>query len=273
MSNKQLDLGLIDTQEKAYILGLQKADGAKNNGSIGLKISDLSLLESISNSFKLRQPRTYGPREDRLSSNGFAKLAMGRFSSWFRKNLGNDYSLIPVMEAELTWHFIRGFFDGDGCISLENRYMNAHPDGAIPGEFHLLFNHRENADFIADFISKELEINRPKVFEINGLGTIPIYKIRWSGTKQLEKIRHRLYLNATLCLDRKKFLFNQIKSTFKGAGASKGGIAASKIRWVNQRENRNCLYCQNPFSVTVSSKQRFCCSRCGYDNRKRRPPE
>lgn len=273
MSNKQLDLGLIDTQEKAYLLGLQKADGVKASGSIGLKVSDLSLLESISDFFQLKSARVYEARPDRLSSDGFARLAMGRFSSWFKKNLGNDYSLIPGMNAELTWHFIRGLFDGDGCVSLESRYQDAYPDGAVPGEFYLLFNYAENAHFIADFISKELGINRPKVLEIYGMGLTPIYKIRWAGTKQLEKIREHLYLDATLYLDRKRFLFDQIKSTFRGAGSSKGGAATAKIRWAHQRENRNCLYCENPFNVTLSSKQRFCCSRCGYKNRKRRPPE
>lgn len=274
MANKQLDLGNVDSAEKAYLLGLQKADGSKPSGSIGLKIDDLELLKSLSLTFNLRDPKQYEAQDNRLSNKGFAKLAMGRYSHWFKRILGKDYSLLPDLDSSLMWSFIRGLFDGDGCISLDKRYTKKFPEGAVPGEFYMLFNFRENAETVAKFISKEANVNLPTVTTKYGMGDVPVYKIRWSGTKQLESIRALLYTDGTLFLLRKKHLFDEIRSTFRGAGSSAGGKAAALKRWKNQREDRECVFCHLTFNITKSNQQRFCSTNCGYMNRRKcRPSE
>ena len=118
----------IDTQEKAYILGILYADGNnfskyKKRISIGLHKNDKELLEKISQILNSNRPLQY-------SQNSYILHISGKNISEQLTNLGcvPQKSLIlkfPTEEQvprELHSHFIRGYFDGDGCISYGKCY-------------------------------------------------------------------------------------------------------------------------------------------------------
>lgn len=113
----------IDTKEKAYWLGFLYADGCISNRgvSLSLKESDVKTLQDF---------KTFLNSTHKISYRNKTKSVGISISSWKLvedlKNLGlygnKAYRLVlPVLEEDLYSHFIRGVFDGDGCISKNKK--------------------------------------------------------------------------------------------------------------------------------------------------------
>lgn len=115
----------VDTIDKAYFLGLLYSDGYVNSGGFYLSLceTDLSILEV----FK----KTIGYSGDiKTKSNGnekhciqkhlnihSSKLAKSLISLGCVQNKTHILKYPSFLNEKLTSHFIRGYFDGDGCIS------------------------------------------------------------------------------------------------------------------------------------------------------------
>jgi len=123
----------IDSQQKAYFLGLMITDGTvhhkRDEATIGLSETDIDVLKQISNI-------VYGEEIIHLydvigSSTRCAKL--GFYGKTFKDNLIlngcppqktflTEYS--ATIPDHLHSHFIRGLYDGDGCIYIgKNRVV------------------------------------------------------------------------------------------------------------------------------------------------------
>lgn len=131
---------VIDSEEKAYWLGFIMADGAitKNckNGidnrlSIILKLSDIEHLKKFQKSIESNQKIITKTVTSKGHSSEICELRFNskiicddlmRFGVTSNKT-GKE--LIPSLSEELVHHFIRGFFDGDGCIYRNGKYLNA----------------------------------------------------------------------------------------------------------------------------------------------------
>ena len=120
------ELEKIDTQEKAYVLGLYYADGyviydkerSCYFSGIGLKNTDEELLNSIQSKLPifLIQSTRNNMLVLRLNKKKACEDLMknGVFLSKSGKN--KDKVVFPNISPSLYSHFIRGFFDGDGSI-------------------------------------------------------------------------------------------------------------------------------------------------------------
>lgn len=122
----------IDTQEKAYFLGLLWADGTnsleKHCIEIGLQERDKHILEQMlvimGADYQLRCIKSKYP-------GGQDIYRVSLFSTHMSNRL-NEIGMIPNKSLVLTFpiciphhlisHFIRGYFDGDGYISHNNDY-------------------------------------------------------------------------------------------------------------------------------------------------------
>lgn len=112
----------IDTQEKAYFLGFMYADGCvhkrKNNFNITLHAKDVELLEKFSHIF-------YGFDKIVTTDGGYKALTI--YSSKLCLKLIEN-GCMPAktfkikfphhLPKELISHFLRGLYDGDGCIYI-----------------------------------------------------------------------------------------------------------------------------------------------------------
>ena len=123
----------IDTEEKAYILGFLCADGSiskkgKSCLTISLQYGDYDILEKIKKAVQSESPiksYTYNGRKycniafysericDKLKENGCV----------CNKSSHLDWNNIKISSTLLS-HFIRGYFDGDGCLSFGNIRAN-----------------------------------------------------------------------------------------------------------------------------------------------------
>jgi DNA invertase Pin-like site-specific DNA recombinase len=117
----------IDTQIKAYILGFAYADGNTTKTGkfrIGLQEGDKEILEQIKAALQYTGPMYYKQKEG------------NRYNQWElcinRKEMTDKLIKLGCMPAKsmvltfptadmvpkyLIWHFIRGYFDGDGSLS------------------------------------------------------------------------------------------------------------------------------------------------------------
>lgn len=122
----------IDTEDKAYFLGLLYADGNNytKNGRIAISLQeeDKYILESFNKAVKSNRGLTLRERNSKNNKhkNQYRLDIVNRYMSEQLDKLGcvNAKSLtlrFPTEQQVPTYllrHFIRGLWDGDGCISV-----------------------------------------------------------------------------------------------------------------------------------------------------------
>lgn len=198
----------IDSEDKAYFLGLIYADGyvTKNSNTfgIGLKYTDSYILQKFISFIEYQGfIRIEKAKIDKRGMNYSEFHSISFSSPILRKDLYDkgvkpektyycDFPKDKIPDS-LVHHFIRGFFDGDGCI-----YNNK---GQIVVKFLGTQNMIEN---ISDIVYKEIGIKRRNVRKRkNNI----FYDIIYDGNKITKKIYNWLYKDATLFLIRKKDKF------------------------------------------------------------------
>lgn len=190
-------LDTIDTDAKAYLLGWIASDGsiAKNSIAIYVHRRDRVTLEALRNvvcgelrvltkgelvGFTINSKRIVAAVCQHLD------IPPGK------KSLTVGFPALPT--PELTWGFLRGFFDGDGSISsLDAAIRRADRKGGWPAP------------------RCSITCNSPRMLEgIQGFTKIPGSRsrdqIQWQGSNALDLLG-KLYRNATLRLTRKHDLF------------------------------------------------------------------
>ena len=200
----------IDSEDKAYFLGLLYADGwncynvKKRVYSVGieLQIGDKNILNTFKKKIEFSSPLTIikskNPKnQDKvkllLSSK---KLSEKLISTGLipRKSLTVRF---PEIQKELRNHFIRGYFDGDGSITFS--YNKRH-------NRNMMFNLCVSKPFgekISHIFEEEFNIKCfPRDCKNNKIKTINI-----GGNLQAIKILEWLYKDATIFLERKRDKF------------------------------------------------------------------
>ena len=122
----------IDTEEKAYWLGFLYADGSvgstDNRIELGLAEKDLKQIEKFKNFIGIPNKISY-----RATSKSYrytfksipCKTDLIKQGCVPKKSLILKFPTKEQVPQDLIKHFIRGFFDGDGCISISE--MNGKP--------------------------------------------------------------------------------------------------------------------------------------------------
>jgi hypothetical protein len=134
LRNSKMDFTVIDSEEKAYLLGFIAADANISDGprwavEITLAEKDeehlLRLRDLLCPDAKLSKSYKPDPRginnQPRCRFAAFSKelvLQLVRWNLGPRKSLTLEFpDLLPI---SMLTHWIRGFFDGDGCTSITN---------------------------------------------------------------------------------------------------------------------------------------------------------
>lgn len=200
---------IIDTPNKAYILGLMCADGCnyppKSTIFISLQESDKELLEKIRNELKSEKPLRIvdcSKRNDNgYSYNNMCTLEM--YSAHMCKSLEKigvvkNKSLkleFPNIPRDLYAHFVRGYFDGDGSIY---QYVKNENNKHIV----LTFTSTENfCKKLKEILETELGIYCG-IYESschNGITKV----VSLAGKNSTKKLLDWMYKDATLYLKRK----------------------------------------------------------------------
>ncbi len=123
---------IIDTEEKAYFLGLLYADGYNDEKhgrvELGLQEEDRHILEDFNKAINHVKPLYFRNlhKESNNKKNTFnVQICSYKISSnlanlgcFQRKSLTLKFPTEQQVPKHLIVHFIRGYYDGDGCLSV-----------------------------------------------------------------------------------------------------------------------------------------------------------
>lgn len=122
----------INTQEKAYCLGLLYADGTnfrkRNSISISLQEQDKELLEKVCVAMGIDKPLYFEKNNKSYGQDSYRLNIVNKHMSEALNNIGMipNKSLVLTFPTcipnELMHHFLRGYLDGDGYISHGEDY-------------------------------------------------------------------------------------------------------------------------------------------------------
>lgn len=204
----------ISTEADAYFLGLLLADGYINNskGMVRLKLkgSDVDILEKFCDYLGM----SYDSIKSEIhSETGNTQRYVGIHSKDIVSRL-ESYNIFQAkscrekpyynIKKELLSHYLRGYFDGDGCIYSS---MNSI---SVCGSKEIL-------KFFCDVFKDELGIIKEESSFINYDN---MFKIIFSGNNMM-KILDYLYADSNIYLKRKYNLFNKVRE--KRIAMSKSG--------------------------------------------------
>lgn len=207
---------VIDTQEKAYILGLLYADGCnyrnKRNIAVALQLQerDKDILFKIKDIMKYTGDIYFAKKRFTHHQNSYVlKTFSKKISSDLLKHgmtpRKSFTKTFPILEDHLVRHFIRGYFDGNGSINL--RASTNLPTTSFTSS-------RPMINALVDIFKRELDITC-SVFNkhnINGyIDTLFIY-----GHEYNMRLRDYLYKDSTIEIERKKEKFYLIGVTNHG---------------------------------------------------------
>lgn len=215
----------IDSENKAYFLGLILADGyiteenkilknklltSKRLG-ISLKEEDSYILEIFSKDLNLNK------NLKKLSKSFRKDQSVLRFSNkMLIDNLINTYNIIPkkTYDTNFTFpfekiplkylkDFIRGFFDGDGSVSFYKT------NNSFFFNFSFISTSLSFINQIAEIFEKRFQI-KPYIYKKQGK-TVDYYSLRFNyDQKRLNKIKdiyNWIYKDSNVFLKRKKIKF------------------------------------------------------------------
>ena len=193
----------IQSCNMAYILGILASDGTvkkdRNEIKLTLERTDRELLEKIHSELDMARPiRDYEDRKGHKSSS----LVISS------KQIKNDiamYGIIPEKTFNLVFpkkleekyyiDYIRGFFDGDGCICQK------HTGQVV---FSLYCACPKFLQQVIDYFYEKYSIAKKDIYPHGS-----IYKVEYAK-KATEQIYHILYTPNSLYMKRKKDKFDSI---------------------------------------------------------------
>ena len=211
----------IDTEHKAYWLGFLMADGCVSKTSprnkrpnrlqINISNKDVCLLEQFCKDINMdiENIKVYTPKGT-YSTNKMCKLYI---NSQKLCNDLNKYGIVPNktgkeivptnIPEELLRHFVRGFFDGDGCTLMDRKHDKLHGIEFCSNESFLI-------------TLQEIFINK-KILNKEHLKTIYREKrhnqklcyLAYTRKYIIENIFNYMYKDATIYLERKYNNFNK----------------------------------------------------------------
>lgn len=201
---------VIDTDRKAYFLGFICADGCiastRNCISLCLHKKDYTILSIFREELHTTIPiHSYKDKYVMLQVN----------SEHMRKTL-ISYGIVPnktfvlrfpeIVPEKYYYSFVRGYFDGDGCICITK-------NGKL--RWVITSGSREILESIQDILVTGLVIKKIPIVSYRNA-----WRLQYGGKYEVEEIYKWLYNGATIYLPRKKAVFEQV---FGGEELQKGG--------------------------------------------------
>ena len=218
--NKDL-FDVIDTQEKAYLLGFIYADGCNSGDEKCIKIEvatpDRDILEKISKLIWIENPsnhikdlvrtRSIGGREERDYRSSYLNIHSKHYCTKL-----TEMGCVPakslilkfpewLTNPELQRHFIRGHYDGDGGIHISGIYKSMVTTK--------ITSTKEFCGSVRNIVENQtgIKFGEPRESNKSGHNT---YCIDMSGARQIENFLNWLYKDATIWLDRKYNLYLEL---------------------------------------------------------------
>lgn len=203
----------IDSTEKAYWLGFIYADGyVKKNGKgkmfgLTLSIEDKEHLEKFSTALNYNYPiKTYNPTKGAYSSKKYCRIQIFGdeiYNSLVKHGVLENKTLIlkpPNINKKFYRYFIRGYYDGDGCITYNSK---DHKTFKIK-----ILGTKEILKFIIDYIESNDIASITKFYKRRN--TDKVLSIEMGGNYQVYKFLELTYEDSFVCLKRKHMKYLEL---------------------------------------------------------------
>lgn len=226
----------LDAPEKAYVLGVLFSDGCiyrsneKEMYSIIISQAEdrKDIIEKISSllnsNYPIHSKKTTGQTqyELRIKSNimGEDLINLG-----CTPNKSLTLKFPNYIPANLMPHFIRGYFDGDGCIWNGKRKKMIVKDSSRKSGFreriihNVKFTFTGNVDFISSLqdylvnmgiVHKKTKLNFSKAKNPSNNTCDKVCTMEYSGRKQIKNLYDYMYKDATVFCESKRLKFEEI---------------------------------------------------------------
>lgn len=210
---------VINTEEKAYILGFICADGHVENNHIELELAekDMNILYKIKKALKSNHPikEVHKDNPYKRSKNKDLILKRIRINSihlvkpLMQMGLGGKktYSLnsfiLNYIPKFLIRDFLRGYFDGDGNVMFGKKYSSG---------IKYNINICGNKDFLLGTFQRYFPTTN-KLYK--DLYSKQCYVWKISNKDKVLKFLHYLYYNSSIFLDRKYLVYRKATCSCK----------------------------------------------------------
>jgi hypothetical protein len=224
----------IDSEEKAYVLGFVYADGNNKTQGSGLMFTlnteDIEILEKIKKALnsdaKISIYETSGYKLGKCAHIDFNSYKISKDLTDKGAPPNKTYKIVfPLfLEEKLIPHFIRGYFDGDGCIWNGKRKKMHVKDSTCKNGYkdrivhNVKFTLTSNTNFILgiqNHLIEKLGFKRTKLY-YRHKDNKSIATLEYSGRGNIKKLYDYMYKDATIFLERKFKKFNEILCAFDG---------------------------------------------------------
>lgn len=188
----------IDSEEKAYWLGFIYADGCVTKDKkylyINLSPTDINHLIAFNKCINSTYPiRHFNNYVNLRISNKHLVSSLISCGCVPCKSLILEFPNNDILPNNLIHHFIRGYFDGDGCLSTILRYKKNRISPVMECEINFLGTYD-----MLHHISDNIPIDNVKIFKFGN-----IYKFRIQSKKRIIDLMEYLYNGASIYLERK----------------------------------------------------------------------
>lgn len=191
----------IDSEEKAYVLGLLGADGYNNEQrgliSIHLKKDDEEILHKVNKVFGSNNTIKFTRSGNSVNENKSDVTYLRIYSKRISERLAalgivqaktEIYEFPEWLDKKLFRHYLRGYFDGDGCFSNKKSIRFAYT-GTV-----------SFCNKVMKILKEECNIMTYSKREYENKDYLTIFI---HGENNLTKLIHFLYHDASIYLERK----------------------------------------------------------------------
>lgn len=202
----------INTEYKAYFLGLLQADGwltvkQGNSKQVGLSLfkTDKYIIEIFKNELQTENKivqRTYNDpnRQDTYQLIVNSPILYDDLEHYYISDKYNGQFMPANLGDELLRHYIRGLFDGDGTVHIAHKTKNIHI---------VFLGSKQSMAQLAFYLSYKLGIYQTQPKKCREETNVELYYIRYSEKEDTEKIYNYLYKDADIYLKRKREVFDE----------------------------------------------------------------
>lgn len=194
----------IDSEDKAYFLGFIVADGCIiNNKTLNISQKEPDILyefkKYINYEGKVLKSESKNIHNVNLYSEKII-LDLHKLGIYSNKTMVVKYPEIP---RELEHHFMRGLFDGDGCISIHKKKEGSR-DTSDRGQVNICSGSRDFIEEYVERLNKYCGITKNKIRCPRGTYSV----IDWASFNDIERFYEFFYKDSNVYLKRKKETFD-----------------------------------------------------------------
>lgn len=221
----------IDSQEKAYVLGFFFADGYNSGTQVSFTqtIQDEDILIKINKVMNSEVPiYKYSKKigqDIKVLNFSSREMCQDLNNLGGIKNKSLFLEFPDYLPKELIPHFIRGYFDGDGCIWNGKRKKMVVKDSSRKEGFRERIVHNVKFTFTgynkfiesiqnylleSGVVKKKTKLNYSKAKDPKNNTCYKVCTMEYSGRGQIKKLFELLYTNATIYGNRKYNKFKEI---------------------------------------------------------------